>query len=291
MTTPIETIEIARAGWSQTVRRCGQGPLVLCLHGFPDSAHTWDDLLPALAGAGYHAAAPFMRGYAPSGVPADGRYDAAALAGDVIALADELAPGERFYVVGHDWGAVSAYAAASAAPARLAAMVTAAVPPTGRFLASMGPAQMRRSWYMGFFQLRGVAEAAVAARDMALIDRLWRDWSPGWAYSRADIAPVKEALARPENRRAALAYYRTLPPLVFNRRARRRVMAWRTAVPTRIVYGEDDGCIGPASFKDCEQCFNGPIDCQALSAGHFMHREDPAAFTRLVLDWFAVHRA
>ena len=155
MTTPIESIEIARAGWSQTVRRCGQGPLALCLHGFPDSAHTWDDLLPALAGAGYHAAAPFMRGYAPSGVPADGRYDATALAGDVIALANELAPGERFYVVGHDWGAVSAYAAASAAPARLAAMVTAAVPPTGRFLATMGPAQMRRSWYMGFFRYPG----------------------------------------------------------------------------------------------------------------------------------------
>ena len=51
----------------------GEGPLALCLHGFPDSAWTWRHLLPALADAGYRAVAPFMRGYAPTSVPADGR--------------------------------------------------------------------------------------------------------------------------------------------------------------------------------------------------------------------------
>ncbi len=263
---------------------------MLCLHGFPDSAQTWDALLPGLADAGYQAVAPFMRGYAPSDVPGDGAYDALTLARDVLALADALAPEAPFYLVGHDWGAITGYAAASLAGARLAALVTAAVPPTSRFLAHMSAAQMRRSWYMGFFQLPGVAERALAARDMALIDRLWRDWSPGWAYTRADIAPVKAALSARANRRSALGYYRALPGVVLNKRQRRRMMAWRTTVPTRIVYGETDGCIGPEVFAGSQTCFDGPFDMQALAAGHFMHREAPVAFERLVLDWLHAHR-
>src|SRR6187402_33838 len=70
------------------------GPLALCLHGFPDSAHTWRHLLPALASAGYHAVAPFMRGYAPTAVPADGRYQTGALATDAIALHEALGGGK-----------------------------------------------------------------------------------------------------------------------------------------------------------------------------------------------------
>src|SRR5215470_320921 len=59
----------------------GSGPLALCLHGFPDCAHTWRHLLPALAEAGFHAVAPFMRGYAPTGIPADGADQVRPLAG------------------------------------------------------------------------------------------------------------------------------------------------------------------------------------------------------------------
>jgi hypothetical protein len=64
----------------------GTGPLALCLHGFPDSAHTWRHLLPELAEAGFHAVAPFLRGYAPTAVPDDGRYGIGALVADTVAL-------------------------------------------------------------------------------------------------------------------------------------------------------------------------------------------------------------
>src|SRR5690242_4333046 len=70
------------------------GPLALCLHGFPDCAHTWRHLLPALADAGFHAIAPFMRGYAPTSIPADGEYGIGALAADAIALHEALGGGE-----------------------------------------------------------------------------------------------------------------------------------------------------------------------------------------------------
>ena len=80
----------------------GQGPLVLCLHGFPDNAHTYDALLPVLAGAGFHAVAPFMRGYAPTSPAPDERYQAVLLAQDAVALLAALGGG-RGFLVGHDW--------------------------------------------------------------------------------------------------------------------------------------------------------------------------------------------
>src|SRR5437762_4904132 len=89
----------------------GDGPLVLLLHGFPDNALTWDRVASALAGAGYRTVAPFMRGYPPTELPSDGRYDAAALADDVAELIDELGDGGPAFVVGHDWGAFATYAA------------------------------------------------------------------------------------------------------------------------------------------------------------------------------------
>src|SRR5947209_9869516 len=90
----------------------GQGPLVLLLHGFPDTAHTWDEVRPALAGAGYRAVSPFMRGYFPTAIPADGKYDSETLGRDALALIEALGE-KQAVVVGHDWGASAAYAAAA----------------------------------------------------------------------------------------------------------------------------------------------------------------------------------
>jgi pimeloyl-ACP methyl ester carboxylesterase len=106
------------------------GPLALCLHGFPDSAHTWRFLLPELAAAGFHAVAPFLRGYAPTAIPSDGRYQIGALARDANSLHAVLGGTEDAVIVGHDWGALTVYAAVAHQPDRWRRAVTAAVPPT-----------------------------------------------------------------------------------------------------------------------------------------------------------------
>ena len=119
--TAVATIEQGRVtanGVDFGYLSCGDGPLALCLHGFPDSAHTWRDLLPALAGAGFRAIAPFMRGYAPTSVPTDGRYQSGVLAQDALALHDVLGADDRAVIIGHDHGAIAAHGAASAAPER-----------------------------------------------------------------------------------------------------------------------------------------------------------------------------
>jgi pimeloyl-ACP methyl ester carboxylesterase len=93
-----------------------EGPLALCLHGFPDTAHTWRHLMPALAQSGYRAVAPWMRGYAPTEIPADGIYQVGALAVDACALHDALGADGDAVLVGHDWGAYASYGAASLQP-------------------------------------------------------------------------------------------------------------------------------------------------------------------------------
>ncbi len=107
-----------------------EGPLALCLHGFPDTAYTWRFLLPELAAAGFHAVAPFLRGYAPTAIPSDGRYQIGALARDANSLHAALGGTDDAVIIGHDWGALTAYAAVAHQPDRWRRAVTAAVPPT-----------------------------------------------------------------------------------------------------------------------------------------------------------------
>src|SRR5215831_12740603 len=126
---PVRPATVKANGLEFGLLEAGSGPLALCLHGFPDTAHTWGRLLPALAGAGFHAVAPFMRGYAPTAVPADGAYHLGALAADAVALHEVLGGDRDAVLIGHDGGAEAAYAEAAAAPDRWWRMVTLAVPP------------------------------------------------------------------------------------------------------------------------------------------------------------------
>ena len=107
------------------------GPLALCLHGFPDSAYGWRLLLPELAAAGYRAVAPFQRGYAPTAVPADGRYQTGMLSVDANAFHEALGNGKPGVIIGHDWGAPATHGAAVLAPERWSKVVSMAVPPGG----------------------------------------------------------------------------------------------------------------------------------------------------------------
>jgi pimeloyl-ACP methyl ester carboxylesterase len=183
------------------------GPLALCLHGFPDSAWTWRHLLPELASAGFRAVAPWLRGYAPTEVPSRPSYGVGALVADVEALHDALGGDGRAVLIGHDWGAIAAYPAASFAPERWSRVVTMAVPPP----AAMGDTflryeQLKRSFYVFLFQTP-IAELAVGADDLAFIDGLWRDWSPGYDARRGPA----QRQGRPAGSRQPVGGDRLLP--------------------------------------------------------------------------------
>jgi pimeloyl-ACP methyl ester carboxylesterase len=267
----------------------GDGPLALCLHGFPDSAWTWRHLLPALAEAGYRAVAPFMRGYAPTAVPADGRYQTAALGLDACALHEALGGGDDAVIVGHDWGAMATYIAANHEPDRWARVVTMAVPPAGAVAGGfMSYQQLRRSWYMFFFQ-HGLADVVVPMADLAFIDGLWADWSPGYDGSE-DLPRVKDCLRDPANLAAALGYYRAtlggvgVDPALDAVQAKGNEV---TAQPTLYLHGRTDGCMGLEVAEGARAFLTSPGSRMEVveEAGHFLHVERPAEVNALVVDF------
>jgi len=264
------------------------GPLALCLHGFPDTAHTWRHLLPLLGEAGFHAVAPWSRGYAPTEVAADGRYQSGALAVDACALHEALGGDSTAVLVGHDWGAMTAYAAAAHQPERWSRAVTMAVPPFGAMAAGfLSYPQLKRSFYIFVFQSL-VAEAAVAADDFAFIDQLWADWSPGYDGTW-DAARVKEAISGPENLAAAIGYYRAMFDPSRHDPAYADAQAASAAVapqPFLYLHGDDDGCLD-VGIVDDPLAFLSPGSryVRVADAGHFLQVEQPKVVGELVLEF------
>jgi pimeloyl-ACP methyl ester carboxylesterase len=141
---------------------------------------------------------------------------------------------------------------------------------------------------MFFFQLRFIAEWRVKKNNFALIDRLWRDWSPRLSQqdSAELVGAVKQALARDENLSAALGYYRDLfKPSNFKRA--QQLTAQPISVPTLTIAGECDGCIGVEHFPSMKSCFSNEFELLIMQgAGHFMHREQPEEFATAVINFF-----
>lgn len=266
----------------------GSGPLAVCLHGFPDSAHTWRHLLPELAAAGYRAVAPFTRGYAPTGLAPDGLYQSGVRGRDACRLHDALGGDADAVIIGHDWGAGAAYIAAAKEPERWRRVVTMAVPPAGRVGAAFFTyAQARRSSYMFFFQ-HPLSEAVVPHDDHAYIRGLWSDWSPGYAHDE-DVQHFIDCVTPEGHLAATLGYYRATfqPDLQSPDLADwDRAGAAPPPQPTLYLHGVNDGCIGVevAAGVDADLS-DGSAYLEVADAGHFLHLERPDFVNSAILDF------
>ncbi|MBJ8348809.1 alpha/beta fold hydrolase [Antrihabitans sp. YC2-6] len=296
MTEPRDTrvelpaIAVAALEWGPV-----DGPLALCLHGFPDTAWTWRFLGPMLAERGWRVVAPFSRGYAPTSIPDDGSFHVGALMQDVLGIHEALGGDDRAVVIGHDWGAVTANGLGAFRTSPFRKVVSLAVPPIPAFTPSRSVAdliamprllatQLPMSWYMMFVQLPGVSEDRLER----LVPFLWRRWSPGFDATE-DLRHVADSLYPSENRTAALSYYRAAlrpskPPAAY--RAAQAAWTQATRVPTLYLHGVDDGCIS-VDFADRAAGVlpEGSAVERISGAGHFLQLEQPQEVNALIADF------
>ncbi len=260
----------------------GSGPLALCLHGFPDSPHTYRHLMPALAAAGYRAVAPFQRGYAPTAIPADGDFTTVALMQDANALHEVLGGDGDAVIIAHDWGVAAGWGAPVHAPERWSKVVIANIPPLPVYGAVLfAPAQIYRVCHFWFFQM-AIAEGIIAAADFAFIDHIWSTWSPGYDATE-DLARAKDCLRDPANLAAALGYYRqAFDPARFGSEewTAEQGGTWGAvpSQPTLYLHGSDDGML-PLDDDNLAQVAailaKGSEAVRIHDAGHFLIAEQP----------------
>lgn len=250
----------------------GSGPLVLMLHGFPDTAHTWDDLRPRIADRGYRAVSPFMRGYHPTAVPS-ADPDQETLASDALALITALGASEAV-LIGHDWGASAVYGAAALRPDRVSKLMAVAIPHP----ATLRPS-LRKVWGVRHFGLYKLPLAAqrFARNDFEALPAIYRRWSPTWTPHAAEFDAVRECLSSPGSLDAAFGYYRKLSPLPS------ASLRTKITVPTVAIAGSDDPLAEPSDFRRAARMFKGEYILEEVPGGHFMHREHPKEFAARVL--------
>jgi len=250
----------------------GSGPLVLLLHGFPDTAHTWDDLRPRIAADGYRAVSPFMRGYHPSAIP-DRDPDQETLARDPLALIDALGARDAI-VIGHDWGASAAYGAAALGPDRVKKLFVIGIPHPAALKPS--PKKLWGARHFAAYKLPG-APNRFARNDFAALPAIYRRWSPTWKPAPEEFDAVRASFSNRASLNAAFGYYRKLSPIPS------ASLRTRITVPTVVFAGQDDPLVEPSDYRGAARMFENEYIVEEVPGGHFMHREHPGAFAERLL--------
>ncbi|MEU3641985.1 alpha/beta hydrolase [Lentzea sp. NPDC034063] len=259
----------------------GDGPVVVCWHGFPDHPASFGPLAERLVAAGRRVVAPFLRGHHPSTVDRLTFSDGLTLAADAAAVNSAL--GGAVDVIGHDIGAGVAGRLAAVRPDLVRRVVTMSVPPPatlGRIFDE--PAQQQRFFYLFLFQVPRVGEALLNDK---LIDYLWRTWSPG-----LDVPDyVSDMYADPAIRANALKLYRANfdrslhdPELAdLAKRAEKPA-----EVPMLVLAGAQDGCITPDNYADAATGLAPGSRVEIVAGGgHFLQLDSTDEVAALALDW------
>ena len=287
----MQTRTIDANGFRFAVDEAGEGDhLALCLHGFPESRFSWRFQLPLLAEMGYRAWAPDLRGYGetepkPREVSA---YLIDRLMEDVAALID-ASGARKVTLLGHDWGAGLAWTFAANKVRPLERLVIMNVPHPAvmeRHLRT-NPAQRRKSWYIAFFQLPGVPEWMLTARDGRGIRRAFHDM----AIDKTNFTPaVLDRYARDAQRPGAIRgmvnWYRAAA------RLRGKLAGpWEVIeTPTLIVWGEEDAALGVELLDGTEEFVRDLTIRRLPGVSHWVQQEAPQKVNPILKEWLTAPR-
>jgi pimeloyl-ACP methyl ester carboxylesterase len=258
------------------------GPLVILLHGFPDFSWGWRKQVPALVARGFHVVVPDQRGYAHSDKPLDiGDYRLNELEADVLAIADGCGR-DRFRLIGHDWGGVVAWWTAARHPHRVEQLVVINAPHPDAWSEMKRDRwkQMRKSWYIAFFQLPWLPEFVLELRNFWLLRRTLRRSARAGTFTTGTLENYAGIWSQPGALTAMLNYYRALL-----RRPRGKLP--RITRPTLLLWGEQDDfltrALAEASLELCDHA-------RAVffpDATHWVHLEEAEAVNEAIGGFFA----
>jgi pimeloyl-ACP methyl ester carboxylesterase len=275
---------IGANGLDFAVDEAGDGDAIaLCLHGFPESRFSWRHQLPALAALGWRAVAPDMRGYGdttrPLGLAA---YRMDRLVDDVAALFDALGARRRL-LVAHDWGALIAWEFAMRRLRKLDGLVIMNVPHPAVFrrVLRSSPRQWLRSWYVLFFQIARLPEAALTAAGARAIGRAFQGMAIDKSRFPPDVLAHYQTLAlRPGAATAMLNYYRAnLAGLA------RPAPSPMIEIPVLMIWGEQDTALG-IELTEGYAPYVADFTLRRLpGVSHWVQQEAPEQVNALMQDW------
>jgi pimeloyl-ACP methyl ester carboxylesterase len=260
------------------------GQLIVLLHGFPEFWYAWRHQIPALAAAGYRVVAPDLRGYNASDRPRGVQpYHVEHLAADIKALITAL-DAERAIIAAHDWGGVIAWYLAMIAPERVAKLIILNAPHPARYgeLLRRWP-QLRKAWYVLFFQLPWLPEWLLSARDFRAMEKALRGTLVNRrAMTSEDIARHKDAMRQPYALTAALNYYRA----AFRANLSGTLPAIRhITCPTLLIWGEQDRALALENTTGLDRRVANLRVTRIPKAGHAVQLDAPERVNALMLDF------
>lgn len=280
----ISTDWVEANGLRFEVDMCGERSekLALCLHGFPEHSFSWRFQMPMLADLGYWVWAPNLRGYGgtdkPQGVSA---YSLENLTADIAGLID--ASGAREVVlISHDWGGILAWYFAIRQIRPLQRLVVCNAPHPQAMQNQRSWQQLRRSWYVFFFQIPGLAEHMLGRNAGAAMARIMRDSALDKTNFPDEVGEVYRANAmQPEALTAMINYYRAL--VRGGGAQRQRALGYPLIeVPTLMVWGEDDSALGKETTYGTEDYVRNLTIRYLPRVSHWVQQEAPEATNAMI---------
>lgn len=271
-------------GLTFEVAQAGQGNrLALCLHGFPELHYSWRHQMPLLADMGYRVWAPNMRGYGGTTRPPDKKdYRLDNLTADVAALID-ASGAQEITLIAHDWGAIVAWQFAIQQIRPLDRLVIMNVPhPLCARREIRTWKQLKKSWYIFFFQIPGLPEWRLGQNDAAAIGRLFRETSVNATrFTREATEPYRTAAAQPGALTAMLNYYRAL----LQTPDARRIGDGKVDVPTLVIWGEQDVAIDIACLDGTQAYVEDLTVRRFPNASHWVQQDIPDEVNAALQEW------
>ena len=287
------------SGRPYPIIEAGEGPLVVCLHGFPDNYESFQYQIEPFVTAGYRIVCPMMPGFAPGTENTSGSNTPVYAVDEIIAVIEALlnASGEEeCHLIGHDWGALVAYMVAHERPELFRSLTSLSIPYNVNLQRVLlrCPSYVMNSWYISFFQLKWLADWVVRRNNFKFFDLLYRTWCPTWENYDDRLESTKKAFSAPGVLGWTLSYYRNcifgLNPASFKFR---RIYNGTVKVPTLAIRGDVDGCIPEVAWNVMRpKSFPNGLTLEVMPGiGHFPQLENSKWVSERLIRWVRQHSA